>query len=73
MDDQEPIETNELECVILTKDGEIERIANGKLERTDSLPSVGANYTLGTRNGTVRGHAYTPDLKATWHLFLQEN
>ena len=38
MDDQEPIETNELECVILKKDGEIERIANGKLERTDSLP-----------------------------------
>jgi hypothetical protein len=73
MNDQEPTETNELECVILTKDGEIERIPNGKLERSDSLPSVGASYLLGSRKFTVRGHAYTPDLKSTWHLFLQEN
>jgi hypothetical protein len=73
MNEQELIETNELECVILKKDGEIERIANGKLERADSLPSVGASYPLGIRSCTVRGHAYTPDLKSTWHLFLQEN
>jgi hypothetical protein len=73
MNDDEPIEMNELECVILKKDGGIERLANGKLERNDSLPSVGSSYSLGTRSCTVRGHAYTPDLKATWHLFLQEN
>jgi hypothetical protein len=72
MSDQEAIETNELECVMLKKDGEIERIANGKLERNDSLPQVGDRYVLGATNCIVRGHAYTPDLKATWHLFLQE-
>jgi hypothetical protein len=73
MKDREHTETNELECIILKKDGGIERIAHGKLERNDSLPQVGASYSLGTKNCTVRGHAYTPDLKATWHLFLQEN
>jgi hypothetical protein len=53
MNNQEPIETNELECVILKKDGGIERIANGKLERNDSIPSVGTSYLLGSRNCTV--------------------
>lgn len=72
MNDQEPIETNELECVMLKKDGEVERIANGKLERGDSIPQTGDRYTLGARHCVVRGHAYTPDLKAIWHLFLQE-
>ena len=72
MSDEVPIETNELECVILRKDGELERVANGKLERSDTLPQVGHRYILGTRHCVVRGHAYTPDLKATWHLFLQE-
>ena len=46
MNDQEPIETNELECVMLKKDGEIERIANGKLERGDSIPQTGDRYIL---------------------------
>ena len=73
MNDREPTETNELECVILKKTGEIERIANGKLERSDSIPQMGTGYFVGTTHCTVRGHAYTPDLKATWHLFLQEN
>jgi hypothetical protein len=72
MNERDLIETNDLECIILRKDGEIERIANGKLERNDSLPQVGASYLVETINCTVRGHAYTPDLKATWHLFLQE-
>ena len=73
MDNEGPIETNELECVILKRDGELERVRHGKLERSDSLPKVGDGYTLGTTGYTVRGHAYTPDLKMTWHLFLQEN
>jgi hypothetical protein len=33
MNDQEPIETNELECLVLKKDGEIERISNGCVYR----------------------------------------
>ena len=73
MDNEEPIETNELECVILKKDGELERVRHGRLERSDSLPKTGDSYSLGTTGYTVRGHAYTPNLDVTWHLFLQEN
>ena len=73
MNNEEPIETNDLECVILKKNGELERFTHGKLERSDSLPKVGDSYVLGTTGYTVRGHAYTPNLKVTWHLFLQEN
>jgi hypothetical protein len=69
---EEPIENNDLECVILKKNGEIERVSNGKLEQNAALPRPGDGYLIGTAGYRVVGHAYTPELPVTWHLFLQE-
>lgn len=68
----EPIESNDIECIILTRTGEIERVRNGTLGRHDKLPVRGDNYRIGSKDYQVIGHSYTPHLAATWHFFLQE-
>jgi hypothetical protein len=73
MDAPEPEETNDVMCVVLRKDGSVERKPNGKIEKGDTVPQAGDLYFLGDMGCTVHGHAYTPLLRYTWHLFVSEN
>jgi hypothetical protein len=66
-------ETNDLMCVILRKDGSVERKPNGKIEKGDAIPTPGEGYFVGDLACRVVGHAYTPHLPHTWHLFLSES
>lgn len=70
---EEREETNDLMCVIVRKDGSIDQVPNGKIEKDNRIPQVGAGYFVGDIGCTVRGHAYTPLLPYTWTLFLLEN
>ena len=64
-------ETNDLMCIILRKDGDIDRVPHGKIEKGDSLPQNGD--FVGDIGCTVAGRAYTPHLPYTWALLLVEN
>ncbi len=66
-------ETNELMCVVLRKDGTIDKTPNGKIGKGDKLPQNGDGYVVGSVRCTVAGHAYTPLLPYTWTLLLVEN
>jgi hypothetical protein len=66
-------ETNDLICIILRKDGGIDRVPNGKIEKGDSVPQNGDGYFVGDIGCTVAGRAYTPHLPYTWTLLLIEN
>jgi hypothetical protein len=68
----EPVETNLLTCVIIRKTGAIEPVINGMLEQKSKLPAKGEEYAVGSTRCRVLGHAYTPHLASTWHLFLEE-
>jgi hypothetical protein len=68
----EPIETNDLLCVIVSRKGEVLSIPNGKITKSDKLPVRGDLYSVGEIDCQVAGHAYTPHLLHTWHLFLTE-
>jgi hypothetical protein len=73
MDLPEPVESNDLMCIVLRKDGGVDRLPNGKIEKGDAVPKNGDGYFVGDVGCTVAGHAYTPLLRYTWHLFLTEN
>jgi hypothetical protein len=66
-------ETNDVMCVVVRKDGSIDQVPDGKINKGDRIPQAGDSYVLGGIRCTVRGHAYTPLLKHTWVLFLVEN
>ncbi|KZD20448.1 hypothetical protein [Tardiphaga robiniae] len=65
-------ETNELLCVIVRKNGAVECLPNGKIKQGDKLPMKNDWYSVGGMGCQVAGHAYTPNLGFTWHLFLTE-
>ena len=69
----ESIESNEVTCAVLRKDGTFDRIQEGKIQGKDRIPQKGDKYRVGGLGCTVIGHAYTPNLPSTWYLFLQEN
>ncbi len=70
---EEREETNDLMCVILRKNGDIDHVPNGKIMKGDTLPQNGDGYSVGDIGCTVAGRAYTPLLPYTWTLLLVES